>query len=307
MARRVTTIFNTAITQYVSNAAAAGIVIDPTKWSKYNYQKLIFWTMAFCQSLLEQIMDSFKVDVEATVSVLAPPTPAWLQDQLLNVFEYDPIAVPIAQLDVTTNFIPYYPNPNPAFRVVKYAAVQRGALGTTKILIAGSDGINPVPLDTATVAAALTFTETIGVSGIYYSTLSLDADRLFMQLDVYFNGLYSAVMQTNVIAAINDYMQTQTDPSQNRIPFSGALVLSDLEKAIKAVPGVIDCVFINVQARAFATTFGLGTNLVLNSTLTQRNYPTQAGYIQLEDTPDFTLYDLRAGSSTIYNLNLIPQ
>ena len=301
MARSVTTIYNTAVAQYVANAQAAGITtVNPAGWSMYNYQRLIFWTMAFCQSILEQIMDAFTADVQSLQNVLPPQTPAWFQNQLLNVFEYDTIAVPIVQMNETTNFVPYYPNANPNFNIVKYCSVTPGPfLGTTIIKVAGA---GPSQISGPAFSAIESFVDTIGVPGLTYSVESLLPDRLFLQLDVYYVGLYSVVIQANVIAAIQAYL--------GGIPFNGYVTLSDLELAIKGVAGVTDIVFVKVQARAQATIVGSGTNLVLAKTVVQRNWSTVAGYIIPEDTSGayWQLTDPRSATTGApLNLNLIPQ
>lgn len=313
MARSVTTIYNTAVAQYVANAASAGIAINPSGWSMYNYQRLIFWTMAFCQSLLEQIQDAFKSDIQAIQKVMPPQTPGWFQNQVINVFEYDATAVPIVQLDETTNFVPYYPAPNNNFNIVKYCSVTPGPLGSTLIKVAGAgpSQLPSIPITSAPIPALQTFVNTVGVPGLTYRVTSDPADKLFMQIDVFYNGLYSAIISANVIAAINAYLAG--------IPFDGNVTLSDLEGAIKAVPGVIDIMWGAVQARADITTVGFGTNMVTatyngdgsvaTNTQIQRTWPTVAGYIIPESTTGSTwqLTDPRAGYPGTNNLNFIAQ
>jgi len=222
----------------------------------------------------------------------------------------------------TTTFAPYYPVINPALQVIAYCSVQPGDELTTLIKVATGNGSGaPADLDTVhpgALAAAQSYANILGVPGIRYYVTSGEADRLYMQLDVIYNGLYSAVIQTNVIAAINGYMQTQNAANPNGIPFNGILTLSNLEAAIKAVPGVIDMMWGNVQARDFGTSVGGGEDLVTatyypdgsirTGTQSARGWQTVAGYIIPEDTTGgyWRLTDPRnATPGAPLNLNLI--
>jgi len=335
MARSVTTIYNAAVAQYVANATAAGIspAPNPAEWSMYNYQSLIFWTMAFCQSLLEQIQDAFTTDVENLISTASPQSYGWLQAMMLQ-FQYSTTTPQIIQFNTTT-FAPYYPTVNPAYQVIAYCSVQPGDEITTLVKVAANNGSgSPTALNMSQLAAAQTYANTLGVPGILYTVSSNAADELFMQLDVFYNGLYSAVIQANVIAAINGYMQTQNATNPNGIPFNGVLTLSNLEAAIKAVPGVIDLMWGTVIAgptgfsagtfgdlygdrspastMLVSATYGVSTttlqpNVIISNTQTFRNWQTEAGYIIPKPTAGYTLTDYRNGTSGALNLNLIAQ
>lgn len=299
MARTINNIQSGIIAALVSLAAAAGLTIIPAEWSDYDYRQLLTYVMAQATASLEQLFDAFKIDVEAQVAVAAPQTGPWYQNIMLNLFEYDATAVPIVQLDTTTDFAPYYPDPNPAYRIIKYCSATSAALGTNAVKIAKQVSGAPAALSSPELDAAQSFLNTIAGPGIVNNAVSLNADNLFMQMDVYYRGLYAAVIQTDVIAAINAYLAT--------IPFNGVVILTDLLEAIKAVPGVTDMVWNNVQARADLTAFGAGTNLVSLNTVVQKQWSTVAGYIIPETTSGFTLTDARVSDPSINNLNLIAE
>lgn len=283
MARSVTVIQQQIITNLVSTSAAVGVTIDPTIWSQFDYRQLFTWVVAVAIATFEQIMDAFQIDLEAIGATFPPQTPAWFQNMSLNIFEYDATAVPIVQLNTADNFAPFYPDPNPAFRIIKYSSVVPGALGTTTLKAAKQVSGAPAALSGTELDAYQSFINIIGVPGITYNAVSLDSDKLYVQAQIYYSGLYSAIISANVIAAMNNYLAT--------IPFNGYVTLSDLEAAIKAVPGVLDVVFNNVSARADTTSFGSGTPLVQSNTLIQRNWQTVAGYIIGETTGGQTFAD----------------
>jgi hypothetical protein len=299
MARSISQIRDLLIQGLKDRAALVGITINPTNWSEHDYKLLLLDTVATAGGINEQIHDSAILDIEDNIKVIAPQTPQWFKNLMLNMFEYNSVTVPIIQFDALT-FTPYYINPNPANRIIKYCSVVPGVFGTTLIKIASETASLPSQITGLPLSAAQTFINTLAIPGINYVVDSRNSDKLFMQLDVYYNGLYSAIIEANVIAAIENYLKS--------IPFDGYVSLSFLKLAILNVSGVTDCVINNMQARADVTSVGAGTNLVLNNLEVQRNFSTIAGYIVLEDTAgaNWRLSDFRVGSAGIKNLNLIP-
>lgn len=304
MARSIQSISTSIYSWLVSNAATVGLTVVPANWSKTDYKKLTLDTVAIAHSVQEQLYDSFKEDMDAVAKVLAPQTAAWIQNQMLKTFQYDAVANPIVQLDTST-FVPYYSTLNTAWNIIKYCSVVPGIFGTTTVKVSGevSSGA-PSVISGTPLLASQSFMNLIGVPGITYNVVSKAADRLFLQLDVYYNGIYSGVIETNVINAINNFL---LDLSTKE--YGGVFLLSNLEKAILNVTGVIDVVLINVQARADSTTVGTGTNLILNKTEIQRNWTMDAGCIIPEDTSgaNWKLTDFRVGASGDKNLKLISQ
>lgn len=303
MARKVTTIYNVAVAQYIANAATAGITIDPTKWSKYNIQKLIFWTMAFCQSLLEQIMDSFKVDVEAIVAVAYPQTSAWIQNLILNIFQYDSTTPQIIQIDPVT-FVPTYAISDKSKLLVTQCAVVPGTFGTAQTKVAQGSVGSFVALSTPQLSALQSTLNTVIVPGVTFNAISLDADEIFIGATVTYNGQYASqipIANGTVVQAIQNYFAS--------IPASGVVTpnsivglmkLTDLILAVRSVPGIIDFELNNVNGRAALTSFVPGTyNLVLNNTWLNNEWQSGllgAGYMTTESTSGFTIND-----SLIYN------
>ena len=116
----------------------------------------------------------------------------------------------------------------------------------------------------------------IGIAGVTYNITSLNADKLYVQANIYYRGDYSAVISANVIAAMNAYLAA--------LPFNGQMKISDLESSIRNVAGVNDVVLINVSARADLTAFGSGTYLVQTNLVIARLWNTISGYIIAENT-----------------------
>jgi hypothetical protein len=293
MARSVNTIQAAIIADLVTRAAAVGVTITPSEWSAYDFRQLITFVVAVAIATLEQLFDLFTTDINDLVAVAAPQTGAWFQNQMLNVFQANATTPQVVQLNTTT-FAPYYPTVVDAYKVIKYCAVVPGNFGTTLIKVAGQVSGLPIDLDTATFAGCLdtaqSFVNTIGFRGITYTVSSGNSDLLYLACTIYYKGQYAAVIQSTVVASIQAYLSA--------IPFNGAVTLSDLEVAIKAVAGVNDVVFTNVSARADATSFGDSTKLVIGvdgssptGNLILRKWDTVAGYIQGETISGKTLND----------------
>lgn len=305
MARKISAIRQFLIDTLVSKAAAIGISIDPTKWSKYDYKLLILDTIATGMGILEQLWDVFKSDVQKIVDVAAPETPAWFQNQLLNKYQFNAATPQVPQI-LPPNFEPSFPNPNVDYNIIKYCSVTPGLWGTTRIKVAAQVGGFPADIDTVYGAGTLdtikSFVNTISDPSIIKNVTSGIADKMWMQLDVYYNGLFAGVIQANVIAAINSYFASLTPNGT----LQGTIVLTDLIKAIKAVEGVNDVVPINLRGRDDGTAFGGGVNMVISKTIINRLYNTYAGYVIPEVAPN-SFTDPRPLEPTINNLNLIAQ
>lgn len=273
MARSVATIQAELIANVQADPTLAGL----TSTSKRAIWRL--WTFVFAVSIniLEQLMDVFKTNTETTVSLAAPQTGQWLQDRVFK-FQYDAVTPQIIQL---IDLIPQYPVVNAALRIVTRASVKTGLSGAVNIKVAKSEP--PEALNGSELSALQSYVSLIGVTGIAYAVTSAAPDKLYIQADVYFNGGYSSIISTNVIAAIDTYL--------SQLPFDGSLKLTDLEAAIRNTQGVNDVVLRNVKARADSTAFASGTFLVTDNQYVGRLWPTVAGYIVGETTTGQTFAD----------------
>lgn len=227
---------------------------------------------------VEQLWDLYKVDLETIVSNAAVGTNQWFKDRILK-FQYSASTPQV--LEVDSNFAVNYQTTDATLRIITRASVKTTATRTVLIKVAKEEP--PVALTNTELTSLEGYVDDIAFAGINYVVSSTEADKLYLKANIYFDGQYSATIQTSVIAAINTYLANLT--------FDGSLVLSSLFDAIQGVTGVVDCVFVDVAARADATAFGSKTYLVQNNTTLIRNYPTNAGYIVEETTASNTFID----------------
>lgn len=279
MARTENQIFSQIVNAYVIAMAAIGITINPATWSRRNKQQLAMRTFANSTATFEQVYDAYTSDIELAIASAAPQTPQWIQAQMLQ-FQFDPANPQIPQIGA--NSVIAYPKVIAADQVIKFCSVRPGPLGTTLVKVAANNNGLPADLDTTVGTGALhaanSYVKILTDGSIAVNVVSGNADILYCFATIWYQGAYSAIIQANVIAAITAYL--------NGIPFNGFVTLSDLEAAIKAVPGINDIVFTNVQAGVSGTAYGSGYVLVVGvdgvaptGNIVQRNYSTQAGYI----------------------------
>lgn len=259
---------------------ALSIPIDTTKWSKRNIFRLLCYVFAVCTAYLEQLMDSFKADIEAQISKVSAPSALWIQNQMF-LFQYSATSPQILQI---SDGVPSYPTVDATLRIITACSVASTVPNVVSIKVAKS---NPfTALTTEEKAAAQNYINQKGGVGVIYNVISLAPDQMYINADIYYKGQYSAVIRANVIAAINSYF---TILSQNN--FNGVVRISDIENAIKTTEGVNDVVIKNVRARDNATEFAQGINLVVDTTIIYRSWNTVAGYVISETTTNYTLND----------------
>lgn len=240
------------------------------------------WTFitATCIAILEQIMDLYQTNIESVVARSAGASTLWVQDKLFK-FQFDAADPQIIQLIDT---VPQYPTVDATKRIITACSVTTDINNVVNIKVAKSSPYEA--LTTNEKNAAQAYINTIGAAGITYNVTSLDADRLYIDADIYYQGQYSAVISDSVIATLNAYMQ-----NLSIVNFNGSLKMSDLEAVIRNVIGVNDVVLNNVRGRANSVVFAAGTDYILNTAIQNRLFSPVAGYMIQEDTATKTFAD----------------
>ena len=275
------------ISTLVSNFATIGITIDPTQWSKRNYMRLFCYTFAVCTAYLEQLWESLKLSLETLAAQSAAASNLWIQAQMF-LFQYSDTDPQVLQL---VNTVADYPIIDPSLRIISACSVNSTASNEVTIKVAKG---NPfTALSTNEKNAAQGYINQIGTSGINYTVQSLNSDKLYVNANIYYQGQYSAVIQANVIAALNSFMQNLSVTN-----FNGTLKMTDLESVIRNVTGVNDVVLLNVRGRDDVSPYSAGIQLIGDSRTLQRMWSTISGYVAAENTTGYTFSD---------SLNFIPE
>ena len=240
------------------------------KWNLY------YFIVASCIAIFEQLQDLFKTDLEAIASTAAPSTPQWTRNKVLKYQKGD-----VAELNTTT-FTVEYPTINTTNQILTRCAVITAPNRTVLIKVAKSDP--PVPVSVGELAELQSYIETFNPAGIAFTLINENSDKMEVAATIYYNGQYSAVISTNVVAALNNYMAT--------LPFNGVISTQAVVDAIQAAEGVISVSLARILVRKHTVAYGAGVtlyNLLLGVDSVQ--YQTIAGYVAQETTATHTFAD----------------
>ena len=280
MARTVNEIYTYITTQLTTEFATAGVVIDPTKWSKRNLLRLTCFVVATAMALWEQLADVSIAEMSAIRDSTAASTKKWLQ---YKMFQFQYSATDPQNLQII-NGVPAYPTTNTALQIIKGCSVNTTSNNNVIIKVAKSNPLTA--LSTSEKSAAQGYINQIGTAGIVYQVVSLPADKLIIFADIYYNGTYSAVIQQAVIDALNTFLTTLAQEK-----FDGFLYALDIERTIRGVEGVNDVVVSDLEARQDSQALGFGIVLISSNDLLIRRYQAYAGYIVQETFTNFTFAD----------------
>lgn len=283
MARSIATIQAALIADVIANFTA--LANDPNTSASDKAELLKFvantskraiwreWTFntAVAIALSEQQIDVLQAQIDAVVAKAPSATSAWIQDKVLNYFQFDPNVPQVVKL---VDFVPKYPIEDASLRIITRCSVITASSFVVNVKVAKQNP--PVQLSSSESDALKTFLKTIGIAGVKYELINEVSDKIYIEGEIKAFGSYSAVIKTNVIAAINNYLAS--------IPFNGILKVIDIEKTIRNVEGVDDVILKNVRARNNSEVFPIGTSLINNFTLVKSFYETLSGYIVEENT-----------------------
>ena len=272
MARTIEQIQASIITNIQSTPELSGL-----SGSNRAIWRLFSYVVAVAILLLEQIMDVFKAENETKISSATPNTSNWLTSKVFQ-FQYSATNPQIVQLN---NLVASYPVIDASLQIISRCSVVTTL--SNKVLIKVAKQEPPVALSSGELSALQGYINTIGVAGVTYNCISQDADRVYVNADIFYEGQYSATIQGTVVNAINIFLAS--------LPFNGQLKISDLELAIRNTTGVNDVLIKDVKVRGESITFINGTFLIQNKTTISRLFPTISGYIIEEDTTGYTFAD----------------
>jgi hypothetical protein len=214
--------------------------------------------------VFEGMLTRFQADIAELVNGAPVGTLKWYVDRALEFQAYTDLTTLVAK----DNRVQYSPIDLTKRLITRAAAAETGNKVTLKVAkdLAGTAG-GLQRLTDAERQQVLAYFDRLRPAGIQLDVVSTEADRLRVAGSVYYNPLLSqADVQAGVQAAIAGYLAA--------LPFNGLLLVSRLEDAIQAVPGVTDVSLTAVQAR-------VGTTVKAPFA---RAYYAEAGYIVLEDS-----------------------
>lgn len=247
---------------------------SPSQASIYTLWKYVMSASIWA---FEKLLDIFKVELETIATNAQIGTVLWVKDMILK-FQYSATLPQIVQL---INFVPGYDPVDETLKIITRASVKTLPTKVVAVKVAKSEP--PTALSTPELNSLIGYLDEVSFAGVQYQVTSTLPDELFLEVEIFYNGQYAAIISTTVIDAIEAYLAA--------IPFDGIIKVSSLEDAIQAVPGVSDLVINNLSMRANGVPFGSGVYLVQNKTTINKSYPTNSGYVISETTAGETLSD----------------
>ena len=287
MARTIATIQNQIIANKNADSKLSGLTSPSMSaiWLAWSF------ICAVAINLFEQLLDVFKTDLESNLPGVALANGAWIQNQVLNVFQYaaPPLPTQVLICDATTGFVPSYAIIDKTKLLVTQCAVvtMPNPAKTVEIKVAAGTPLSPLDgspgIGGAQATALSNFLTAILPAGTSFSLINDNGDKLYIAGTVYFKGAYNATIQASVFAAINTYLTT--------LNFNGVITLSGIEQAILAVTGINDVDLTLVQARRDSGSIGQNVIYDLSGGINNLSYQLYAGWIVEETTGGSTWSD----------------
>lgn len=276
MARSIETIKQQMLDTKATLSALSGL----TSNSQVSIFGNIFYVTAAEIAILEQLIDNYIENIETIINAQAIGSIPWLRAKILE-FQYGDY------VELNTNtFEIAYPTEDETKQIITRCSVKETGNLVVLAKVAKSDP--PVALSGAEVTALEDYLDIIKPAGTQINVVSLTSDKLYIVGTVYYSGQYSSVIQDNVEAALESYMENLSSAEN----FDGIVRVLDIIEAIKSVEGVEDVNLTEIGARADTTLFASRTLVYKLSTgVNLREYETASGYIVEETTSGSTFAD----------------
>jgi hypothetical protein len=237
-------------------------------------ENLWIYITAVCISVLEQLLDVFKVDIETIASNAIPATPTWIV-KMLKYWQYGD------NIELDSNLAFYYPIVNTTKNIITRVSVFTTANKTVQIKVA--KGTTPTAISGAEKTSLSTYLGEILPAGVGFNLISIAGDSIEIGANIYVNGQYIDTIKTTIITALDAYLAN--------LSFDGKVKVSAIQDTIQSIEGVNDVVLTTVNVRNTNQAYGLGTSLVADSKVLIKDYTPLAGYIIQEVTASHTFND----------------
>lgn len=193
---------------------------------------------AFCASVIEQLVDAFRVETEKIVQSNSASTNAYISYKSKNFFQYDAVVNQVLTVDFA-NEIVTYPVIDASKRIITRCSVTTMPDKEIRIQVAKNEP--PEPCDSAELIAYRIFLDHYLPAGVSYTAASSASDKVLVQADVYFDGNVTTSIKQDVEFSINEYLKN--------IDETGYLIVSELQNAINDTKGVVSVVLKKVYLR----------------------------------------------------------
>lgn len=220
-----------------SNLSEASSTSSTALW------RLMAYVVASAIALLENLYDTFKSEVNADLSALKPHSLRWYQGKAL-LFQYGS-DLP-EDSDVYDNSLLDDATVEGQKIVAQAAATENNGEVRVKVAKEVSDELEP--LAAAEIAAFTAYIQNVKDAGVSLEIINSTADRLVLEIDVYYDPLILDQNGNRLDGAANDVVKTAIKNYLRNLPFDGVFVKSHLTDALQLTDGVYVPVLRGVQA-----------------------------------------------------------
>ena len=259
-----------------------------TNTSKFSVWYMFTYIFSVATSLLEQIFELLQRDVNKVASTIPPNTFLYLQDKILNLFQYSSTKTQIIKLQTDStqsNYLqPYYDVTDKTLNIVSQVSLNN-SFTIPGTLIVKAIGSNRTTLSTDQKNSLIYFLNVIGVPGITYIVNSNFPDTIGGVITINYNKNYANLqIQTLFNSFFNNYVSS--------ISFNGNFILTDFMRQLQANDWVNDFVINNLYVYSTnITTYLVQNNQVIGTgDFLQNDY--SAGYFDYNQILRLSIYVL---------------
>jgi len=234
---------------------------------------------AILMNVAEQLWDTMSTNISNTVIKGGVGTGRWWRERILEFQNGDVLKY--------ANGVYYYDVVNATKTLVTFCSVTETGNKTIQIKVA--KGITPTKLTALELIGGLKdYVDFFRFAGTQIDLISLDSDKCYINANIYYSGQYFATIQASVNSAITAYFNSISAGAN----FNGAIITTNILKAIQAVDGVsyvkLNIIKVRQDTVAFSSAYTLfSLPLSMDNVLVN----TYAGYVVGETTAGQTLND----------------
>ncbi len=265
MARTISQIQQALLDQVNADATLSSLL---TSTSNVAIWRLWTYIVAFCQWTIETLFDQHINEVNNIIITQKPHTLQWYV-YMAKQFQYGDALIPdtdtYAVIDTTK-------------QLVSYAAATEIFKGI-RIKVAKTTSGDLAPLSSSELTAFTSYASLIKDAGVRLYITSTNADRLILNLKIYYNALVLDSTGQRLDGTGNTPVQDTISLFLENLPFNGLYINYRLLNALAAVDGVIIPEIVSASAN-----YGILTPSIIES-----EYQPDAGYLRIADPDDLTI------------------
>jgi len=191
------------------------------QFSKAGLENILFYNMSYSINVLEQILDTFKADIENIIDNLKPHTLRWYINKVKAFQDSEEGEQLMPDSD-------QYEVVDPEKQIVQYCAIIERQ-GYLFIKVAKQEDDAPVPLTDIEVARLTGYINRVKDAGVHFEVASRPADLFRVRLLIHYDAVMGLQEQL-VKDTINAYLKS--------MPFDGVYSNMALTDALQAVPNI---------------------------------------------------------------------